>query len=170
MPRVARPDPQVLAAAQDAVRSAETLEELRRALTVLLPAVARITLAQTAGLLGVSRATAGRLQQAFRARLRGAPPPAPWGGRRRAALTLADEEQFLAPWVERAAQGAVLVVGPLRRAYEEHVGHRVAKTTVYRLLARHGWRKVAPDTAHPKADPVAQEAWKKNSPKRWRKC
>ncbi|MGH8653780.1 MAG: helix-turn-helix domain-containing protein [Gammaproteobacteria bacterium] len=32
---------------------------------------------------------------------------------------------------------------------------------VWRLLARHGWRKVAPDMRHPKSDPAAQEAWKK---------
>jgi hypothetical protein len=32
---------------------------------------------------------------------------------------------------------------------------------VYRLLERHGWRKVAPDTHHPKSDPAAQEEWKK---------
>jgi hypothetical protein len=32
---------------------------------------------------------------------------------------------------------------------------------VYRLLARHGWRKVAPDTRHPKSRPEVQEDWKK---------
>jgi hypothetical protein len=32
---------------------------------------------------------------------------------------------------------------------------------IYRLLARHGWRKVAPDTRHPKSKPEVQEAWKK---------
>jgi hypothetical protein len=46
----------------------------------------------------------------------------------------------------------------------------VAASVVYRMLARHGWRKVAPDTRHPKSDPVAQEDWKKNSPKRWKPC
>jgi hypothetical protein len=45
-----------------------------------------------------------------------------------------------------------------------------AASVVYRLLARHGWRKVAPDTRHPKSDPIAQEEWKKNSPKRWQPC
>ena len=32
---------------------------------------------------------------------------------------------------------------------------------VSRLLARHGWRKVAPDTRHLKRQPAVQEAWKK---------
>jgi hypothetical protein len=35
---------------------------------------------------------------------------------------------------------------------------------VYRLLERHGRRKVAPDTHHPKSDPAAQEEWKKKLP------
>jgi hypothetical protein len=35
------------------------------------------------------------------------------------------------------------------------------------MLARHGWRKVAPDTRHPKSAPLVQEEWKKNSPKHW---
>ena len=39
---------------------------------------------------------------------------------------------------------------------------------VDRLLERHGWRKVAPDTHHPKSDPAAQEEWKKNCRKCWR--
>ena len=41
------------------------------------------------------------------------------------------------------------------------LGRPVAASVVWRLLARHGWRKVAPDTRHPKSDPAAQEAWKK---------
>ena len=40
-------------------------------------------------------------------------------------------------------------------------------SVVYKLLARHGWRKVAPDTRHPKSDPKVQEDWNKNSRKSW---
>ena len=46
----------------------------------------------------------------------------------------------------------------------------MAASVVYRLLARHGWRKVAPDTRHPKSDPLVQEEWKKNFPKHWQPC
>ena len=47
-----------------------------------------------------------------------------------------------------AAQGPVTapvkvrVVAEIRRAYREHLGKAVAPSTVYRLLDRHGWRKV----------------------------
>jgi len=33
----------------------------------------------------------------------------------------------------------------------------------YRLLARHGWRKIQPGTKHPKSDPVLQGELKKIS-------
>ena len=62
----------------------------------------------------------------------------------------------------------MLVVSPLRAALAQQLGRPVAASVVYRLLARHGWRKVAPDTRHPKSDPDCQEEWKKNSPKCWR--
>jgi len=29
------------------------------------------------------------------------------------------------------------------------------------MLARHGWRKMAPDKSHPQTDPAAREAWEK---------
>ncbi|MBW2145601.1 MAG: winged helix-turn-helix domain-containing protein [Deltaproteobacteria bacterium] len=34
--------------------------------------------------------------------------------------------------------------GEIKKALEKHVGHKVHKSTVYRLLKRQGWRKVAP--------------------------
>ena len=61
----------------------------------------------------------------------------------------------------------MLVVASLRAAFAQRIGKPVAATVVYRMLERHGWRKVAPDTRHPKADPKAQEDWKKNSRKYW---
>jgi winged helix-turn-helix protein len=48
-----------------------------------------------------------------------------------------------------------------RVAYEERISHSVHETTIYRLLRRHGWRKVQPRPRHPKADIAAQEVFKK---------
>lgn len=36
--------------------------------------------------------------------------------------------------------GEVIEAGAFRRDYQELVGHKVAASTVYRLLARSGWR------------------------------
>lgn len=53
------------------------------------------------------------------------------------------------------------MVARLRAALAQKLGRKVAASVVYRMLARHGWRKVAPDTRHPKSDPKVQEEWKK---------
>ena len=83
------------------------------------------------------------------------------GGRRRANMSLEEEEKILAHFFEEAKSGGVLVVNEIKIAYEDAVGRRVPKSTVYRMLARHGWRKIAPRPRHPKADPQKQEAFKK---------
>ena len=85
------------------------------------------------------------------------------GGRRNELMTVEQEKVFLASWAKKAVDGGVLVVPPIHTALEEAVGHSLPKSTVYPLLARHGWRKIAPDTRHPKADAQAQEAFKKTS-------
>lgn len=169
MSRPRRIDQRLVVRAQAALAQATNVNELRAAQAILLPALAHTTLEQTAALLGVGRASVPRLQWRFREGLEpGGPPRARWGGRRRALMTREEEKAFLAPWVEPAHSAGVLVVSPLRAALAEKLGRRkVAPSVVYRLLARHGWRKVAPDTRHPKSDPVAQAEWKKNSPKRW---
>ena len=84
-------------------------------------------------------------------------------------MSLEEERAFLAPWKTTAEKGQLVVLTPLRAALEEKVGRAVKPSVVYRLLQRHDWRKVAPDTRHPKAEPSVQEEWKKNrSRKSWR--
>jgi hypothetical protein len=85
-------------------------------------------------------------------------------------MSFEDEREFLAPWVEKAATGGMLVVSPLRAALAQKLGRKVAATVIYRMLSRHGWRKIALDTRHPKSDPKIQEDWKKNFRKRWLPC
>ena len=52
---------------------------------------------------------------------------------------------------------------------EQRLGATMVLSSVYRMLARHGWRKLAPDTQHPKGDAQVREDWGKNSPARWSK-
>ena len=167
MARPRRTDNQLVAAARQAVRQTQDIQELRQALAVLLPAELNASLEQTARVLGVGRATVPRLQGGFRQRRRGGSGRRNWGGRRRALMSIEAEEAFLRPWVEQAQTGGVLVLSPIRAALAQHLGRKVAPSVVYRFLARHGWRKVAPDTRHPKSDPKVQEDWKKNFRKTW---
>jgi transposase len=85
------------------------------------------------------------------------------GGRRRAYMSVEEEVQFLAPFFERAGTGKVATAMEIKRALEQHLGHPVHKTTVYRLLGRHSWRKVVPRPFHKKAKKKEQEEFKKNS-------
>ena len=87
------------------------------------------------------------------------------GGRYRANITTDEENSFLASFLEKSVRGEILVVSEIKSAYEKIVGHAVPKSTIYRILARHGWRKITPRPRHPKADVILQEEFKKNSPK-----
>jgi len=157
--------------AREVAASTGDLRELRAAQSVLLPALMGATLEQTAAMLGVGRATVPRLQSRFRQQIRsGGAARSRWGGRRRSLMSYEEEKEFLEPWEEQAKAGGVLVISAMRAALAQKLGRAVAASVTYRLLERHGWRKVAPDTRHPKSDPKVQEEWKKNSPKRWEPC
>ena len=172
MARPRRIDSELVRDAQLVASQTEDIQELRMAQAVLLPALAQMTLKAAAKILGVGRATLARLQTRFRRRKQSArTAPRPWGGRRRALLKLEEEQAFLDAWKPKAEQGQLVVVTPLQVALEEKLGHRVKPSVMYRLLDRHGWRKVAPDTRHPKAQPSVQDEWKKKRcRKSWRPC
>ena len=85
------------------------------------------------------------------------------GGRYYEYLTKEEEKQFLAPFFQLAEKGELTTTREIHLAYEKQLGHSVHKTTIYRLLERHGWRKIVPRSRHPKADISAQETCKKTS-------
>jgi transposase len=137
---------------------------------ILIAKFCGVSNSQTAETLCVGVATVVRLQKEIRDQVAGQPSKkGTWGGRRRQHLSLEEEKAFLEPWVEKSEKGGVLVVPPIHEALEKRLGQSIAASTVYRMLARHGWRKVTPDTCHPKRDADAQEEFKKNSQKRWSK-
>ena len=148
------------------VKGAKMADELRRAQAVALPDVFGVDLGTTGDMIGKSRTSVARLRREFRTLSGGGELARKhWGGRRRQNMKREEEEALLTPFFETAKGGGILIVAPLKEAYERAVGHRVPDSTVYRLLARHGWRKLAPDKRHPKADPPVQEEFKKNSPR-----
>jgi transposase len=85
------------------------------------------------------------------------------GGRRNQYLSRDEEAAFLAPFLERAAQGEIVSAKAIHHAFEQLLGHSVDDSTIYRLLQRHQWRKVMPRPYHPEVDPEAQEEFKKTS-------
>lgn len=88
------------------------------------------------------------------------------GGRRHQYINLEGEQAFLAPFFSRAERGEIATAGEIKQAFEAKVGHKVDDSTIYRLLNRHGWRKLMPRPRHPKADQQTQEQFKKTFPHR----
>ena len=73
-----------------------------------------------------------------------------------------EEAAFLEPYRQEAEEGHILETGEIKRAYEEKVGHHIGNGQIYRVLERHGWRKVMPRSQHPKkADEEVIETSKK---------
>lgn len=166
MSRPASGDDAVLINAREAIALAQTVEQLRQAQAVVLPLDYAMSLADTARAIGVSPGWACQLRRRFmQGKVVGTPDAPKPGGRKRQNLSLQEEREFLAPFLESAAAGGVLVVGQIKAALDKRLGREVALASVYNLLHRHNWRKLAPDKRHPQSDPLAQQEWKKNSPK-----
>lgn len=166
MSRPASGDNKVLLRAREVIATAQTVEQLRQAQAVVLPLDHALSLADTARAIGLSTGWACQLRRRFiQGQTVGAAHAPTAGGRRRENMTVQQEREFLAPFLELAAGGGVLVVGQIKGALDQRLGRKVSLASVYNLLHRHGWRKLAPDKRHPQSDPLVQEEWKKNFPK-----
>lgn len=65
-------------------------------------------------------------------------------------MSFEEEEALLEPYLKQAEKGQMLDTAELERIYEKAVGHRISSSQIYRVLQRHGWRKVMPRSRHPK--------------------
>ena len=149
--------------------NAKTAEDLRLALAVLLPLEQGLSIKQTADIIGRSVSVTCSMRTRFGRVIEGmqAVPQHKQQLRNRAHADLMIEAQVLDEVLANAATGGVAIIPRLKPAIEAKLGKSIALSGIYRMLARHGWRKLAPDTRHPQGDPVAREEWKKNSPATW---
>jgi len=85
-------------------------------------------------------------------------------GRKNYYLTFDEEVNFLKSFEDKASSGQIGTALEIKTAYENIVGHEVHKTTIYRMLKRHGWRKVMPRPFHVDSKKDEQESFKKNFP------
>lgn len=122
--------------------------------------------AQIAKHCGVALATVHQLISAYNRRGVAAVETPGKGGRRHQYLTLEQEQDFLAPFFAQARVGTIATAAQIKQAFEVRVGQEVAESTIFRLLARHGWRKLVPRPVHPKADPEEQATFKKTLSRR----
>jgi transposase len=111
--------------------------------------------------MGVSLSTVNRAHMAYDGGGLKALKSKPNGGRKRENMTVAAEKSLLARFAKAAGVGEMLNIQDLKAAYEKAIGHETSNSTVYNLLARHGWRKLMPRPFHPKRDIAAQNTFKK---------
>ena len=65
-------------------------------------------------------------------------------------MSFEEEEELLKPFFEKAERGEMTDVREMEKAYREAAGHSISNGQIYRVLKRHGWRKVMPRGKHPK--------------------
>jgi transposase len=149
------------------------IRELKTALRWKIPAAQRqriqmvllresdMTQSAIAAAMGVSLSTVNRAHMAYDRGGIKALQPRPIGGRQRENMTLSEEKTLLARFGKAAGAGEMLNIHDLKAAYEQAIGHPTSNSTVYNLLARHGWRKLMPRPFHPRRDLAAQDDFKK---------
>ena len=108
--------------------------EQRQRIQMVLLRESGMTQPLIAAAMGLSLSTVNRAHMAYDQGGLEALKPKPIGGRKRENMTLEDEKA---------------------------IGHETSKSTIYNLLARHGWRKLMPRPFHPRRDIAAQDAFKK---------
>jgi transposase len=152
---------------QRLLRQARTVADQRRIQAVLMRALDDLPPEHIAAVTGLSVATVRVIHSRFLREGEGYLIGRPGrGGRRHALLSVEQTRRLLARHTAAASAGEVVEAGAFKRDYEALVGHKVAASSVYRLLAKAGWRKIVPRPSHPKQSPEAQAAFKKTSRRR----
>ena len=159
MPKKTKVSSEVLELAKVAVQKAKTPDELRMAQVVLIPGLLGVPDRTVGQIVGRSRVTVVQLRKKFSTYKQS--QDRNWGGRRYGYMTFEQERQFVSRFLEKAAQGGILVVNEIHQAFEAQVKHKVAQSTIYRMLDRHNWRTIIPRPRHQESNTEAQEGFKK---------
>lgn len=136
-------------------------EAQRQRIQMVLLRESGMTQPSIAEAMGVSLSTVNRSHMAFDHGGIKALKPKPTGGRQRENMTLSEEKALLTRFAKDAGAGQMLNIHALKAAYEKAIGHETSNSTIYNLLARHGWRKLMPRPYHPRRDLAAQQDFKK---------
>ena len=155
------PDRITIDSLADRLKKAKGRPEYQRIQCVLIRATLGSTAFEIARLLGWAATTVHNIHSQWAKEGEAIFELKSKGGRRNQYLSPDEEAEFLRPFLAKAEAGGLLSATEVKAAFEARVGCAVAKSTIYRMLDRQGWRKVAPRPRHPKADPAAQAAFKK---------
>src|SRR5207249_381771 len=122
--------------------------EQRQRIQMVLLREGGMTQPAIAAAMGVSLSTVNRAHMAYDHGGIKTLKPQPRGGRKRENMTQAEEKMLLARFAKAAGAGEMLNIHDLKAAYEKAIGHQTSNSTIYNLLARHGWRKLMPRLFH----------------------
>ena len=147
-----------------ALKSVTSKENFQRVQAVLLRMELGLGASEIAKILGLHTASVWKIHARFFREGAGIFESKPHGGRYRENLSMSQERKLLKPFLRQEEKSGMLMVSSVKTAYEKELGAKVPASSVYRMLERHGWRKIVPRPSHPKADPQAQEAFKKTLP------
>jgi transposase len=149
---------------QELLKQARSIADQRRIQAVLMRALDASSPERIAAITGLSVNTVRVLHSRFLREGEAVLVDRPGrGGRRHSLLNPDQQDALLKKHVQAAGQGQLVEAGSFKREYETLVGHPVAATTVYRLLAKQGWRKIVPRPSHPGKQPEAEAAFKKST-------
>ena len=152
MKRLVVPDRATIETLAEQLKKASGLSDYQRIQCVLIRATLGSSAAEIARLLGWSVPTVHAIHSRWAKEGEAIFGLKPRGGRRHAYLTPAEEAAFLGPFLEA---GGVLDISQIKAAFEAKVNRKVNKTTIYRMLERHG-RWTGPHAEPPSRDPQAR--------------
>lgn len=161
-------DKKLLSFAYQTLEQTSSLDDYKRALCVVLAGDTGLTTDTIANIMRINRSTVFRYRDEITDMFNGGEDPRLlWGGRRNSLLSVAEEGKILRYFQDKAFKGELVDIKLIHQKIEEYVGHSISLSSTYNLLHRNGWRKLSPDTCHPKCNPAVQEQFKKKFQKYW---
>ncbi|MDR0441359.1 MAG: hypothetical protein LBI59_10355 [Candidatus Accumulibacter sp.] len=149
MKKLMAADKATIARLEERLKKAKSREECQRIQCVLMRMTQGMRAKEVAQQVGWSVATVHIFQSRWAREGDEVFEVGKRGGRRREYLSREEEMSFLEPFFEQAKAGHRIATKEIWRAYEERVGRPVVASTVYRLLARSGWKKTRPQIRNP---------------------
>lgn len=143
------------------VREAPTKESYRRRLAIWLTHIGPFHAQRVAELLAVSVPSVWHWVKEYNNQGPSGLEGPGSGGRRWGFLSMAEEQELLQFFYLRVGKGEIINAKKIHRNICEKLKRDVSIDYVYKLLHRHGWRKIGPRPRHPKTNVEDHALFKK---------
>jgi transposase len=150
---------------EQVIRASWTPEVFRRFQCVWLTEVLQLPAREIAEALGLNVSTVRRIRIEYaRDGVRAITGKGNRGGRRNQCMSLEEETLFLRSHPECFGRSGIADVGALKAAFETHTGRGIHKTTIYRLLERHGRKRAPAESGRAGLEAPSSAARKRGTP------